>query len=142
MYLRIIAMLAAILAMVTPAEARRVALVIGQNAYPGGFSSTIGLPRLDNPARDAGSVAELLARHGFEVLSCDGKRPGCFDLDRAALLASLVKLEENAKGVDLALVYFAGHGLASDEGNILAPIDARIDCATRAITQGVVIERF
>jgi len=30
---------------------RRVALVIGQSAYPGGASATIGLPALDNPAR-------------------------------------------------------------------------------------------
>src|ERR1700680_449068 len=111
MYLRVIVAFAAILSMVTPAEARRVALVIGQNAYPGGFSSTIGLPRLDNPGRDARSIAELLARHGFEVLSCDGKQPGCFDLDRTALLATLIKLEDSAKGADMALVFFAGHGL-------------------------------
>jgi hypothetical protein len=30
---------------------RRVALVIGQSAYPGGSSATIGLPALNNPAR-------------------------------------------------------------------------------------------
>ena len=27
-------------------------------------------------------MAELLAKHGFEVIACDGKTPGCFDLDR------------------------------------------------------------
>src|SRR5262245_61994416 len=103
---------------------KRVALVIGQSAYPGGSSATIGLPALDNPARDAQSMAELLAKHGFVVISCDGKTPGCQDLDRGRLLDALTRLEQRAVGADLALVFFAGHGLASEEGNILAPIDA------------------
>jgi len=48
---------------------RRFALVIGQSAYPGGSSATIGLPALDNPARDAHRMEELLGRHGFELIS-------------------------------------------------------------------------
>src|SRR6476620_3490866 len=103
MCLRVLAALAAILLMATTAEARRVALVICQNAYPGSFSATIGLPRLANPGRDARGIAELLGRHGFEVLSCDGTRPGCFDLNRVGLLAALSKLEDSAKGADMAL---------------------------------------
>ena len=71
---------------------RRVALLIGQSAYPGGSSATIGLPALDNPARDAQSMVELLGRHGFEVISCDGNTPGCHDLDRARLLKALTQL--------------------------------------------------
>ena len=124
----------------TPAEARRVALVIGQDAYPDSGSATVGLPRLDNSGNDARRVAELFGKHGFEVLSCDGKTPGCFDLDRAGLLAALAKLTSEAKGADMALVFYAGHGLASEEGNILAPIDAKVNCATGAITQGVLVE--
>jgi hypothetical protein len=54
--------------MVSTAEARRVAPVVGQNAY-------VGLASLDNPAHDARSVAELLAKHGFELIGCDGKVP-------------------------------------------------------------------
>src|SRR5262245_14108103 len=65
---------------------KRVALVIGQSAYPGGSSATVGLPALDNPARDAHRMAELLVRHNFEVISCDGSTPGCHDLDRGRLL--------------------------------------------------------
>ena len=71
------------------AQARRVALVIGQNAYPGGASATVGLSALDNPARDAGRMAKLLEKHGFEVIACDGKAPGCFDLDRVRFLGAL-----------------------------------------------------
>jgi uncharacterized caspase-like protein/predicted negative regulator of RcsB-dependent stress response len=118
-----------------PAEARRVALVIGQDAY-------VGLKPLDNPRRDARQVSAMLARHGFEVLSCNGKDPGCYDLDRPALLAALAKLEAAAKGAETALIYFAGHGLASEEGNILTPISASVNCKTGAVTHGVPVERF
>ena len=50
--------------------------------------------------------------------------------------------EQRAAGADLALVFFAGHGMAADEGNILTPVDAKVDCATGAVSQGVVVERI
>lgn len=120
----------------------RVALVIGQDSYPGGKSATIGLPRLYNSGKDAVSVVALLQKHGFEVLSCDGKRPGCFDLDRARLEKALGDLKGRAKGADTALLYFAGHGMASAEGNILTPIDAKVACETGDVTNGVPVEAF
>jgi uncharacterized caspase-like protein len=142
MFARVVAFVAAFFLMVTTAEARRVALVIGQNAYPGGGSATVGLPPLENPKLDAARMAALLARYGFEVIACDGKTPGCFDLDRKALLDALNRLEQRASGADLALVFFAGHGMAADEGNILTPLDAKVDCATGAVSQGVLVERI
>ena len=119
-----------------PAEARRVALVIGQNNY------TAGLTPLGNPRLDARRMAAMLARHGFEVLSCDGKEPGCADLTRAGMLAALDKLQASANGAEMALVFFAGHGLATAEGNILTPVDADVDCATGSVAQGVRVEQF
>ncbi|MFM9942995.1 MAG: caspase family protein [Hyphomicrobiaceae bacterium] len=123
------------LAVGSTAEARRVALVIGQDAYA-------GMDALDNSARDACKVADLLAKHGFEVIACDGATPGCFNADSTRLKAGLAKLEQRAAGADMALVYFAGHGLASDEGNILTPTDAKMNCSTGAITNGIPVERF
>ena len=128
--------IAALVVITLPAEARRIALVIGQNGYNAGLST------LANPGNDARRIAALLGEHGFDVLSCDGKQPGCFDLTRAGMLAALGKLEGGAKGADMALVYFAGHGLATDEGNILTPVDAKVDCATGTIAQGVLVERI
>jgi Caspase domain/Thioredoxin len=142
MIVRLVLLAAALLTLMQPAHARRVALVVGQGAYLGGAEATIGLSPLVNPPNDAGRIAELLERHGFEVLSCDGKRPGCFDLDRAGLLAALDQLHVGAKGADMALVFFAGHGLSTEEGNVLAPVDAKVDCATGAVRQGVTVERF
>ena len=135
MFLRIIVCIAALALTQTAAQARRVALVIGQNAYS-------GLQTLDNPTRDAARMAKLLDKHGFEVIACDGKTPGCFNLDRGRFLDALTKLEQRSKGADLALVFFAGHGLASEEGNILAPVDAKLNCSNGAVTNGVVVERI
>jgi tetratricopeptide (TPR) repeat protein len=139
---RIVAFAAALLSMVTAAEARRVALVIGQNDYLGGASATVGLRPLENAVPDAILMTELLAKHGFEVMSCDGKKPGCLNVDRGRFLEALNQLEQRAAGADLALVYFGGHGLASEEGNILTPIDAKVNCATGAVTQGVLVEQI
>ena len=82
--------------------------IIGQNAYPGGSPEIAGLPTLDNPVPDAKAVVDLLAGAGMEVLSCDGKQPGCFDLDRAGLLKALTQLKARAEGADLALDLFRG----------------------------------
>src|SRR4051794_13545619 len=81
MFWRMISVVAAGLLLIQPAEAHRVALVVGQNAYVGGGAATLGLVPLANPGRDARRMAELLVQHGFEVIACDGKTPGCFDLD-------------------------------------------------------------
>ena len=142
MFLRIFVCAVALSLMQTAAEARRVALVIGQNAYPGGVSATVGLRPLDNAVPDAVRMIELLAKHRFEVISCDGKAPGCLNVDRGQFLQALKQLEQRVAGADLALVYFAGHGLASEEGNILTPVDARVNCATGAITHGVLVEQI
>ena len=42
MLMRLLATVAALVVMGAAAEARRVALVIGQNTYPGGSSATVG----------------------------------------------------------------------------------------------------
>ncbi len=142
MLVRMLAVCAALLVGLAPAQAGRVALVIGQNAYPGGSPDLTGLPRLANSVPDAKSIVELLASSGFEVLSCDGKTPGCFDLNRDGLLNALDQLKARAAGADLALIYFAGHGVASDEGNIVTPVDAKVNCETGAISNGVPVEQL
>jgi Caspase domain len=87
-------------------------------------------------------MAKLLDQRGFEVIACDGKTPGCFNLDRGRFLDALTKLEQRSAGADLALVFFAGHGQASEEGNILAPVDAKLNCSNGAVTNGVLVERI
>ena len=81
MFRRFTAASAALLLTITFAEARRVALVIGQDDY-----SSIGA--LDNSVRDARKVTELLTKHGFEVIACDGSSPGCLNANGARLQAN------------------------------------------------------
>src|SRR5262245_54180778 len=106
---RIVAFAVALLLVLTTAEARRVALVIGQNDYLGGASATVGLRPLDNAVHDAIRMTELHAKHGFEVMSCDGKKPGCLNVNRGRFLEALNQLEQRAIGADLALVYLYEH---------------------------------
>src|SRR5215813_423047 len=109
-----------------------VALVVGNNAYQ-------SLSTLANPGTDAGRLAKLLSDNGFEVLSCDGRRPGCFDLTREGLQDALEALTEKAKGKEVAIVFFSGHGMQGPDGNVLAPIDMRVDCAENTMRRGVLL---
>ena len=112
--------------------AGRVALVVGNGAYQ-------SLATLANPSADAGELGRALSANGFEVLSCDGKRRGCFDLTREGLQDALETLTHKAKGKDLALVFFSGHGMEGADGNVLAPIDMRVDCAENMVRRGVLL---
>jgi Caspase domain len=120
------------------ADGRRVALVIGNQAYPGTAQT---LRPLNNPRRDAARLATLLDRYGFDVIRCDGVRLGCFDQNRDDLTKALALFESRATDASLALVFFAGHGLASAEGNIITPIDARVSCDADGITNGIAVEQ-
>ncbi|MGO9172280.1 MAG: caspase family protein [Rhodomicrobium sp.] len=115
---------------------KRVALVIGNEAY----DPLRALHRLVNPGFDAQSLAQVLAQHGFDVISCDGKRPGCFDLTRDGLTAAIKQLAAKSQGAGLAFVFYAGHGMQAAEGNVLAPLDASFDCATQQVERGVLVD--
>ena len=93
---------------------KRIALVIGNGAYPDGALAT--------PANDAGLIAQTLQAAGFDVV-------GARDLDTATLRSSLREFLDKAaaSGPDtVAFVYYAGHGLQFEGENYLVPIDSRI----------------
>jgi hypothetical protein len=94
------------------AEARRLALVLGNGAYT-------YAPPLPNPPRDARAVAAALRRLGFEVI--EG-----IDLGRAGLVGALRDFGRRADGAELAVVYFAGHGIQVKGQNYILPIDAQL----------------
>ena len=95
----------------TSAETR-VALVIGNSAYAHGG-------RLTNPANDATAVAQSLRTVGFTVVLQT-------DLGKDALEAALKSFTRTSSGADIALVYFAGHGVERGGTNYLIPIDATL----------------
>jgi uncharacterized caspase-like protein len=90
----------------------RVALVIGNGAY----TSVPGLP---NPANDAADVAAVLERLGFRVLKG-------IDLERDAMVDLVEEFARAASEAEVALAYFAGHGLQVRDVNYLIPVDGRV----------------
>ena len=92
--------------------AERVALVIGNSAYE-------GISGLSNPKNDARAVSEALAKHGFEVLEQ-------IDRKRTEMSEDLRRFRRAADNAEIALVYFAGHGIEVRGKNYLVPVDARM----------------
>jgi Caspase domain/Putative peptidoglycan binding domain len=91
---------------------RRVAFVVGNGAY----RSVAALP---NPAIDAEAMANLLRGVGFDVV--EGT-----DLTRDQMTERLLEFGGKSQGADLAVFFYAGHGLAVDGSNYLLPVDADI----------------
>jgi uncharacterized caspase-like protein len=98
------------------AEARRVALVIGNGAY----KTTVGLT---NPVPDARAMAAKLRALGFEVVSG-------YDQDLTAMQRTVGDFARKAIGADLALMFYAGHGIQVRGDNFLIPIDAKFEDET------------
>ncbi len=92
------------------AEARQIALVVGIARYD-------KVPTLKNPGRDATAIADRLRDQGFEVIEA-------FDADRFALDRARRRFLSEARGADLALFYFAGHGIQLFDRNVLLVRDA------------------
>src|SRR5271166_145840 len=98
----------------SPAQAeKRVALVIGNSAYQ-------NIARLDNPRNDARLMAETLQGLGFQLI---GNGPQ-IDLDKSAFDGALQKFGNAVVGADVALFYYAGHGVQVGGRNFLMPVGA------------------
>jgi uncharacterized caspase-like protein len=97
------------------AAARRVALVVGNNAYP--------TAPLLNPINDARAMAQALQRAGFTViLRTDATQPEL----TAAVREFGNQLKDGGPGT-AGLFYFAGHGMQIRGRNFLIPAGANIE---------------
>src|ERR1700759_5168062 len=111
---RLLAMVAAIgvtiLSMVFAPEAawagKRGALIVGDSAYQ-------TAPQLPNPSRDAASVARMFRDAGFDSVDLV-LNVGNLDFKRA-----IRKFEAAADQAEMAVVYYAGHGLEIGATNYL-----------------------
>jgi tetratricopeptide (TPR) repeat protein len=95
---------------------KRVALVIGNSAYENANP-------LANPTRDAKAIATALKALGFEVLEGE-------DLNLVAMQGKLKEFAQKAASADVALFYYAGHGMQVGDKNYLIPTDAALKEAT------------
>ncbi|MEI6559879.1 MAG: caspase family protein [Rhodospirillaceae bacterium] len=109
-----LAVLVLALGLAGPAAAvpARVALVLGNGGYE-------RVPKLANPAGDARAMAAALKVAGFTVI--EG-----YDLGVEAMLARIHGFGQAAEGSEVALVFYAGHGLQVDGRNYLLPVDAKL----------------
>jgi uncharacterized caspase-like protein len=105
---------ALLLALAAPAQAdKRVALVVGNSAY-------VNVPRLDNPRNDARLMADTLRGLGFTVVGNAAQ----VDLDKAGLDVAVQSFGRQIQGADVALFYYAGHGVQVAGSNYLVPVNA------------------
>jgi len=115
---RLAALLAAALAVCLanhPALAgKRVALIVGNSSYQ-------NVAPLTNPANDAAAITEMFKKASFDVI--ESRR----DLKSQEMRRALRDFGDKARGADIAVVYFAGHGLEVDGVNYVVPVDAVLE---------------
>src|ERR1700750_3316496 len=91
---------------------RRVAFVVGNGAYK-------NVAQLPNPPVDAQAMASALRNVGFDVV--EGT-----NLTRDSMTEKLLDFGKKAQGADVAVFFYAGHGIAISGTNYLLPVDADI----------------
>lgn len=114
-------------------DASRIALVIGNNAYP--------FAPLGNAINDANAVSAVLERAGCKVtLRTNTSRD---ELREAARIFGNAARSGEAKQV---FFYYAGHGAQLNWRNYLVPVDANVgaitDLQSQCLELGVLIEEF
>jgi hypothetical protein len=92
--------------------ADRVALVIGNSAYA-------NVPKLTNPVNDATDVADALQRLQFDVVKL-------LDATYDQMNDAAHEFEGVAANAQIAVVFYAGHGVEANGENWLVPINARL----------------
>lgn len=107
---------------------KRVALVIGNGAYPE--------DPLANPVNDATDVANALKEIGFEVTLLK-------NADRRKIDEAVEAFNKQLRQGDIGIFYYAGHGVQVGGENYVIPIDAKLareaDVGYDAIPLGKII---
>jgi outer membrane protein assembly factor BamD (BamD/ComL family) len=107
---------------------KRVALVIGNSAYQ-------NAGKLPNPARDADAVADMFKKAGYEVSLL--KDAGNLEFKR-----NIRKFEDLASDADIAVVFYAGHGIEIGGTNYAIPVDAKLASDRDAADEAIELTRI
>jgi uncharacterized caspase-like protein len=120
---------AALLLLCQPAWAtKRVALVIGNSAYQ-------NVALLPNPTNDGAVIASTLKNAGFDVV--DSRH----DLPANEMRRALRDFADRARDADIAVIYYAGHGMEVDGNNYLIPVDAKLERDTDVYDEALSLDR-
>ena len=107
---------------------KRVALIIGNSTYD-------KVARLGNTANDAALMAETFKSANFD--SVELRR----DLKIADMRRALRDFIDKSRGADVAVVYYAGHGIEVDGTNYLVPVDAVLERDVDIFDEALSLER-
>src|SRR5258707_15385857 len=107
---------------------KRAALVLGNAAYQ-------NVARLPNPVNDGAVIAATLKDAGFDVV--DSRH----DLPAAETRRALRDFADRARDADIAVVYYAGHGIEVDGTNYLIPVDAKLERDTDVYDEAFSLDR-
>ncbi|KIZ47999.1 MULTISPECIES: caspase family protein [Rhodopseudomonas] len=110
------------------AEPKRVALVVGNSTYE-------SVPQLPNPSRDAQSVAKLFEDAGYNVTLA-------IDVGNLEFKRAIRKFETDADDAEIAVLYYAGHGIEIGGTNYLIPVNARLISDRDADDEAIPLERM
>lgn len=126
----VLAAAAVLLSVCQPAFAeKRVALVLGNANYQ-------NVAPLPNPVNDSAKIAATLKDAGFDLV--DSRR----DLSAAETRRALRDFADRSRDADIAVVYYAGHGIEVDGGNYLIPVDARLERDTDVYDEALSLDRI
>jgi Caspase domain/Putative peptidoglycan binding domain len=113
------------------AAEKRVALVVGNSNYK-------NVARLPNPEKDATAMGKLFRDAGFDTV-IEANNVGNLEFKRA-----IRRFEDASQDAEIAVVYYAGHGIEVGGVNYLVPTDAKLasdrDAADEAISLNRVVE--
>jgi uncharacterized caspase-like protein len=108
---------------------RRVALVVGNSNYA-------AVPQLPNPSRDANAVAKMFKDAGFHTIETH------LDVGNLDFKRAIRKFEDTAMEADIAVLYYAGHGIEIGGTNYLIPIDAKLASDRDAPDEAIPLDRL
>ncbi|MDE5441106.1 caspase family protein [Bradyrhizobium sp. CSA207] len=107
---------------------KRVALVMGNSAYK-------NVARLANPANDAALVGGMFRKAGFDTVDVK------LDLNVVDMRKALREFGGKAREADVAVIYYAGHGIELDGTNYLIPTDAALETDTDVLDEAFPLDR-
>jgi hypothetical protein len=111
---------------------KRLALVFGNSNYANGTS-------LKNPINDANLMEGTLKNLGFTVIKQ-------LNAGRDSMFSAIREFSKKLSDYNVALFYYAGHGIQVDGTNYLIPVNAKLenkeDCKWEAVAVNTVTDEF